>query len=418
MVMFGSILNRMILWELFKVFTMSLTALTGMFLLAGLIQEASQKGYTASQILMAIPFLVPNSLPFTIPATTLFATCVVYGRMSNDNEILVLKAAGVNILHLLKPAIILGIVTTGITMFLYYDTIPMTQQLLRQKVMSEAEEVLYATLKRDRCLRHGNMPYVIFVREVQGKRLIDVIFKKRAKPKERDEKGNLVKEKSYGYDVVIRAREAKLRVDLERSLISVDLEQCSIDGDQAGYSNNSSISFDVELPEAIFGKDPKDRPSSLTWDQLKVRYIEVQQEVEEWIHQRDEAKVQFDSITESHPKFEEHKKRLFDLNEAIKSRARLGRVIEVEQQFRPAIAVGCLCFVLIGCPVGIWASRRDYLSSFIICFLPTVMLYYPLLLAGTGLGKDGKVPIPVATWAADAILGTIALGLIWRLMRR
>ena len=49
--------------------------------------------------------------------------------------------------------------------------------------------------------------------------------------------------------------------------------------------------------------------------------------------------------------------------------------IAKEYQMRPALALGCLCFVLVGCPVGIWFSRSDYLSSFITCFLPIIVLY-------------------------------------------
>ena len=45
-------------------------------------------------------------------------------------------------------------------------------------------------------------------------------------------------------------------------------------------------------------------------------------------------------------------------------------------------------FALIGCPVGIWANRSDYLSTFVICFIPTLVVYYPLLLAGSDLGKS------------------------------
>ena len=43
--------------------------------------------------------------------------------------------------------------------------------------------------------------------------------------------------------------------------------------------------------------------------------------------------------------------------------------LDVELLMRPALSVGCLCFILVGCPVGIWFSRSDYLSAFIICFL-------------------------------------------------
>src|SRR5580692_8913774 len=175
----GSIINRLILAELVKVFLMALVSLTGLFLIVGLISEAAQRGLSLMQVVSIIPLFIPNMLPYTIPATTLFATCVVYGRMSHDNEIVVLKAAGVNILHTLKPAILLGSCAAAVTMLLYYDTIPRTQRLLRIKIMSDAEDVIYSLIKREGALRQPGMQYVMYVREVQGKRLLDVIFKKR-----------------------------------------------------------------------------------------------------------------------------------------------------------------------------------------------------------------------------------------------
>ena len=85
---------------------------------------------------------------------------------------------------------------------------------------------------------------------------------------------------------------------------------------------------------------------------------------------------------------------------------------------RPALAVGCLLFALVGCPVGIWANRADYLSTFVICFLPAVFIYYPLQFAGGGLSRDGKVPLWFGYWMANMAIGLIALVLNWRLLRR
>jgi lipopolysaccharide export system permease protein len=91
--------------------------------------------------------------------------------------------------------------------------------------------------------------------------------------------------------------------------------------------------------------------------------------------------------------------------------------LDVELLMRPALSLGCLCFILVGCPVGIWFSRSDYLSSFITCFLPIVFIYYPLMLCGTNMAKDGRInPIPLV-WCADAIMGALGVGLFVRLMR-
>jgi lipopolysaccharide export system permease protein len=404
--LFGSIINRLILAELFKVFLLSLTALTGMFLLAGLIQEATQRGLSPGQIIMVIPLLIPNTLPYTIPATTLFATCVVYGRMAHDNEVLVLKSAGVNILHLLKPAVLLGLLTMSVTMLLYYDTIPRTQRLVRAKVLSDAEEVLYGLLRREGCLRQPGTQYVMFVREVQGKRLLDVIFKRRAPT-------------GQGYDLVARTREAKLRIDLPNNQLLLDMGRCVAYGEKDDTSADvHDRIYAVPLPESLFGKDYKNRTSALTWEELLVRVGEAEDEARKAELNLAETQMRTPSATARPEELDAYQARVKAAEFQVEHTKRTLRSMLAEVQMRPAIAVGCLCFVLIGCPVGIWASRSDYLSTFVICFLPTIFIYYPILLCGSNLAKDGKISAVVGLWAADAFLAGAALVLIGKLMRR
>jgi lipopolysaccharide export system permease protein len=440
---FLGIVNRMILAELVKVFLMSLVALTGMFLLAGLIQEATQKGLSPGQILLAIPLIIPNTLPFTIPATTLFATCVVYGRMSADNEVLVLRAAGVNIYHLLWPALILGLGTTLATGALYYDTIPRSQRLLQAQLLNDAEDIVYGILKREGGLKQANLDFVLYVREVQGRDLIDVVVKKRSKEKN-------------GFEMVARAQTARLRVrDVRTDSLAPDdpsglkesapltaserfaqkrtavtggvaskelvvyMDKCFVDslkGDAAAEFHGQE--YTTALPSTIFGKPTGDRPSSQTWRELFANLeearrdlVDLEQEIRDMEAQRDRG------VTTAGGKPIE--KRLGELK--FQGPAHYTRLLvrktETEIQMRPALAVSCLCFVLIGCPVGIWASRSDYLSVFIVCFLPTMFLYYPLLLASLNLAKDGKVPAWSA-WGANVIALVVAFVLIKRLMKR
>jgi len=435
-VYFG-IVNRMILAELVKVFLMSLVGLTGMFLLAGLIQEATQKGLSPAQILVAIPLIIPNTLPFTIPATTLFATCVVYGRMSADNEVLVLKAAGVNVYHLLGPALALGLLTAAATAALYYDTIPRSQQLLRKQLLKDGEEIVYGIIKREGGLRHSSLDFALFVRDVQGKVLVDVVLKKRRADKK-------------GYELVARAQTARLRVQkvgageadgggaevrngpdsiLDRFQkrangmtasdqyeLVVYMDRCFVDslkGDAA--LDLQGKDFTTPLPESIFGKDPKVRPSSQTWPELFANREETAAELGDL--RRVAAEHQAKGATPSGIANRTHADMAREYQGPIDHDTRLLRQIDLEIQMRPALAVSCLCFVLIGCPVGVWASRSDYLSVFIICFLPTVFVYYPLLLASLNLAKNSKVP-DWAAWGANVAAFLAALVLIQRLMKR
>ena len=200
--MFGSILQRMILWELTKVFVMSLVGITGILLMAGIIAEASQQGLGPGQILAAIPLLVPSTLPYTIPATTLFATCVVYGRLSADNEILAIKSAGINAIKIVRPGLLLGLAMSAATMGLYYRIIPYTHHLLRAMVFNDAQELLYSLLKKHGEIKYSSFPYQIFVKGVKDKsgdrKLLEPIFKRK------DAQGVI--------DSVAHAREAELQV--------------------------------------------------------------------------------------------------------------------------------------------------------------------------------------------------------------
>jgi lipopolysaccharide export system permease protein len=438
-VYFG-LFNRMILAELVKVFLMSLVALTGMFLLAGLIQEASQKGLSPGQILMAIPLFIPNTLPFTIPATTLFATCVVYGRMSADNEVLVLRAVGVNIYHLLWPALILGLATTAATAAMYYDPIPRSQNMLRNQLLKEGEDIVYGMIKREGGLRQSSLDFVLYVRDVQGRDLIDVVVKKRTKDKR-------------GYELVARSQTATIRIrkvvdapsetpvsasenerrpedvmerfrkrrsgtqGTERYELVVRMVHCFVDSLKGETSAEIQIQeYATPLPESIFGKDPLDRPSAQTWKELLVNREDLRQEVADMRTYIEQLEARGASPSGTPGKTYADLAR-DDRMGPLKRQEHLLRQHEIELQIRPALAVGCLCFVLIGCPVGIWASRSDYLSVFMICFLPTVFVYYPVLLATLNLAKDGKVP-PTAAWVADGVIALASLVLIQRLMKR
>ncbi len=113
-------------------------------------------------------------------------------------------------------------------------------------------------------------------------------------------------------------------------------------------------------------------------------------------------------------KFEDHIRDAMNKVRHIQSQLRF---LVTELHMRPALALGCLCFVLVGCPVGIWFSRSDYLSAFITCFLPIVVIYYPLMLCGINLCKLGRLSPWVGLWAHNLLMAAIAMGLFRKLLR-
>ena len=393
--MLGTTLNRTIFAELVRVFLLALGALTGLFLLAGLVQQASQLGLGPTQIVAIIPLFVPSTLPYTIPATTLFAACVVYGRLAHDNEVVALKAAGVHLSTILKPALLVGVITSAATGALYYAVIPQTQQRLQEEVLRDPEEVIYNSLRRDRCLRHPTFPYVLFVRDVQGRRLIDVVLKRRIKVS--DGKGG----ESYGgYDLVVRAREAQLRVDAEAGVMYIEPDQFVYYNPTINGTTKSSSPYPIQLPDFLNPADARTRPGALTWAELGPR-------VEELERQHAEKTATLTAAEGTALPHDEAALRLavqhrLNLQGHLNGLKRQVRNVEAEFWMRPALAVGCLVFALIGCPVGLWANRADYLSTFVICFLPAVCVYYPLLLAGSNTNACAAKSPPAASHGISA----------------
>jgi lipopolysaccharide export system permease protein len=388
----------MILWELTKVFLMSLVGITGILLMAGIVAEASQQGLAPGQILAAIPLLIPSTLPYTIPATTLFATCVVYGRLAADNEILAIRAAGVNILKVVKPGLYLGLVMGVATMGLYYRIIPYTHMLLRAMVYNDAEELLYSLLKKNNAINHSSMPYSMFVSSVKGKKLMNPVFKHF---------------KNGQVDIVAQARDAELRVDVAHKQLLVYMRHgtgtASEDGSRFDFEEKT---WPVELPDDWIKMKDR-RPRDMSWQEMLDKKRELQEQID-----RDLAELAaWTPELQASVSLPEVPKRLQDLKYRIAQNKGLIVVLDVELNMRPALSLGCLCFILAGCPVGIWFSRSDFLSSFITCFLPIVFLYYPLVLCGTGLAKEGRYNLFLMVWGADALMGLVGVVLFWRLLR-
>jgi lipopolysaccharide export system permease protein len=396
--MFGTIMTRMILWDLVRVFLMALVAITGILLVAGIIAEATQQGLGPKQILSAIPLLIPSTLPYTIPATTLFAVCVVYGRLSADNEILAIRSAGVNLYRVVVPAIMLGIGMMFVTMVLYARVIPSTHHMLRSLVYRDAEELIYTLLRRQGVLQHSSMPYAMYVKSVQGRKLITPVFKHMTADGQ--------------YDLVAHAKEADLRVNLTKKVIYLHMrwgEAISDDGNLGYFVDRV---WEVPLGDS-FGKPSVKRQREMLWEELAANKAEAEAKMAELNQQIDEAveDMKKPDADEALPAHIQHLRNQYARQRQEKMNS------EVEMLMRVSLCLGCLCFILIGCPVGIWFSRSDFLSSFITCFLPVVLVYYPLMLCGSGLAREGKFNPILLVFLCNIVVGSVGVFLTWKLTR-
>ncbi len=107
--------NIYLLKELSYILLLSLGILTFILVISRLGKIADlviNKGVGLRDILFLVAFSIPPYLTFTLPMAFLLSVIVVLGRLSTENEVLVLKASGVNLKWLLVPIAALGLVIT------------------------------------------------------------------------------------------------------------------------------------------------------------------------------------------------------------------------------------------------------------------------------------------------------------------
>src|SRR6185369_14961241 len=97
-------LHRYIVSELVGAFTLWVLMLTLVLVLVVVAAEAIRMNLGLGPTLRLLPFVLPTALSIAVPTALLFAICLVYGRMSADNEIVASKALGITPLELLWPA--------------------------------------------------------------------------------------------------------------------------------------------------------------------------------------------------------------------------------------------------------------------------------------------------------------------------
>lgn len=132
------ILYRYLFKELITPFFFGVAAFTAIFIGTDLLFELTEL-YTAWGIdvltLIKLFFLsLPPIVVLTFPMATLLATIMGYGRLSGDGEITALRAGGISIYKLIIPALVVGLLMSGFTIFINELVVPQSNYKYNQTV--------------------------------------------------------------------------------------------------------------------------------------------------------------------------------------------------------------------------------------------------------------------------------------------
>jgi lipopolysaccharide export system permease protein len=377
----------------------SLVVLTTIILLIAVARELIRTGRGPAAVMQLLPFAIPISLQHAVPATALFSVCCVYGRMAADGEISTVKSSGISPLRLLQPAIIFAAMLSPIAVWCSDTAVSWGKPGVKRVVLMSVEDIAYKVLKAQHSFtsEHG---FSIHVRDVIDRRMISPTVIVRGR----------------GYDAFeVTASEGQLLMDEERQALVLKLTDSKVvrgEGLQGIVPGESN--FEIPLGNALADEDvSKTNPSELPLRLIRQEKSQQRKRTHAAIGQL--AAFTGFALLKSRPEDIGGTESSQIHHRLVASRHRLTR-LQTEPWRRWAEGFTCFFFVIVGAPLAILAKTSDYWTTFGMCFLPIILLYYPLYLFGLGQAKGGDLP-PYGVWTGNVVLAGISSVLMVRVRR-
>ena len=129
------ILPRYILQELWLPFLLSFLTLNFIFMGGYLVKAANLiigRGIPLFDTLLVLLLALPDMISYTVPTGILTAVLIVFGNLSQNNEIRALRASGINPIYAIMPALVAGL-ALSLCMLVFNDQIATEASFLLRK---------------------------------------------------------------------------------------------------------------------------------------------------------------------------------------------------------------------------------------------------------------------------------------------
>ena len=439
-------LNKYLVKESLIPFLLSLGVITTVLFLQFLIRAIDRflgKGLDVWIILEYLYLNLAWIIALSVPMSLLISTVMTYGRMSQDNEITALKAAGVSVSSIIKPAVFFG-GFVGLILCLFNNFVLPDMnyhaRLLARDIYQKSPEL---TIEPGYFI--NTIPqYSMIVRDMEGNNFKDVkIFSKYSGTEQVTiyaDKGKLTSKD----DIII--------LDLENGEIhEIDLEdynhyrrikfvthQITIPIDDLLLNrNNESVRTDREMKVSeMIQKIEKNKEymvqvnnriktvldnNGIAWSEdldleTILSSIEILKEDSKQITEektyRDDIPISEYEIKEKLRSFNNISRQLTNEFMLISNYQKTNNKYMVEIHKKFTLAFACLLFAMTGAPLGILVSKGGITiaSALSIAFF---LVYYIMLIWGEQLADRNLLDPTFGSWMPNIILFIVGLVLFF-----
>jgi lipopolysaccharide export LptBFGC system permease protein LptF len=153
--------------DLIRIFLLASGALAGIMSFGGLFRPIYEHGLNAAQVVQMLGYMMPAMTTYSLPIAALFATTIVYGRLSADNEVTAARAAGISHLSMALPAFVLGLLIALLSLLFLCFVVPVFWLKIERVLYSNLAELVANQIERTHQIRfeHSSTPLTVYARE-------------------------------------------------------------------------------------------------------------------------------------------------------------------------------------------------------------------------------------------------------------
>lgn len=315
-------------------------------------------GVGTGDFLRLCAYMLPKLMMFSIPMASMTAVIVAISRMVSDNEIMALKAAGIGLVRLLPPVIVIALSTSLLTYFSAVTLIPQGTLAMKTLFLQMAKEKIDKGIQAGQ-FSEGLANVVLYIDAVDEQT--------------RQWQGVYVSDMRHGdAPLTIVAKTGSLTAQPEHMLITLTLADGTLH--RASEDITQTIRFDryqVNLPI----KTP--------------------------------AEIAGTSVTEI-GKNGLNQKQLREQVATHGPKSPTGLSMLIEYHTRMALPVGGFILTILGLPLAMLA-RPGRRPLGVPLGLLLFVLYYVLFTAGRASSESGHLPVALGIWLADILLALFTL---------
>jgi lipopolysaccharide export LptBFGC system permease protein LptF len=164
-------MSRTLFWYVFKdlvrIFALASVALAAIMSFGGLLRPLTEHGLDAAQVTRILGYFMPAMQTYSLPVAALFATTMVYGKLSADNELIACRAAGIGYWPIWLPALVLGLVVALVSLVFLCFIVPVFSLKVEKVIYSNLAELVQSQIEQEHRieLQGAESPVTIFAQQ-------------------------------------------------------------------------------------------------------------------------------------------------------------------------------------------------------------------------------------------------------------